>query len=57
VLWAILGIVPAVLFVTGLLTWWRPSRRKAPLEAQEDLAQLVSGVPMSGRVSEGVSVP
>jgi uncharacterized iron-regulated membrane protein len=56
VLWTLLGLVPSILFVTGLLTWWRPSRRKAPLEVQEDLALSGSGAPASPRVSEGVSV-
>jgi uncharacterized iron-regulated membrane protein len=48
VLWSLLGLVPSVLFVTGLLTWRRPSRRKAPLEVQGVLAR--------GRVSEEVRV-
>ena len=48
VLWSLLGLVPSVLFVTGLLTWRRPSRRKSPLEVQDVLAR--------GRVSEEVRV-
>jgi uncharacterized iron-regulated membrane protein len=56
VLWGFLGIVPPVLFVTGLLTWWRPTRRKVPLEVQEDPALPESGVPAGRRVSEGVNV-
>jgi uncharacterized iron-regulated membrane protein len=42
VLWALLGLLPTFLFVTGLITWWRPRARKAPLEAQEDLALVES---------------
>jgi uncharacterized iron-regulated membrane protein len=56
VIWCFLGMVPSVLFVTGLLTWWRPSKRKAPLAVQEDLALSGSGVSASPRVSEGVRV-
>jgi uncharacterized iron-regulated membrane protein len=56
VLWALLGFVPSILFVTGLLTWWRPSRRKTPLEIQDELAVPGSGVPASRRVSEEVRV-
>jgi uncharacterized iron-regulated membrane protein len=32
-LWAIVGVVPAVMFVTGLLMWWNRvvrKRRSAP---------------------------
>lgn len=37
-LWGLLGAIPSVLFVTGLLTWWRPNRRKAPLVVREEPA-------------------
>ena len=47
VLWAILGVLPTVLFVTGLITWWRPTGRKAPVEMQEDLALVGSDRPVS----------
>jgi uncharacterized iron-regulated membrane protein len=43
VLWAFLGLLPTVLFVTGLITWWRPSGRKAPFEGREELALAGSG--------------
>lgn len=36
--WVLLGLMPSVLFVTGFITWWRPSRKKAPPAEQEDLA-------------------
>jgi uncharacterized iron-regulated membrane protein len=30
-LWSVLGAIPALLFITGLLTWWRPpARRRKP---------------------------
>lgn len=38
VLWALLGLLPSVLFVTGFITWWRPVRRKALIGAKEELA-------------------
>ena len=28
ILWGLGGLVPALLFVTGLITWWKPSKRK-----------------------------
>jgi uncharacterized iron-regulated membrane protein len=37
-LWAFLGVIPSVLFVTGLITWWRPSKPKAPFSTREELA-------------------
>ena len=27
--WALLGLSPVLLFVTGLIAWWRPSKRKS----------------------------
>lgn len=56
VLWGFLGLVPSILFVTGFFTWWRPSRRKAPLVVQEHLALSGSGMPSGRRVSEEVRV-
>jgi len=35
IVWAIAGVMPSILLVTGLLTWWRPRKRKqsqAPAE-------------------------
>ncbi len=29
VLWSLLGLVPSVLFVTGLPAWWQPAGRKS----------------------------
>lgn len=37
-LWCLIGIAPSILFVTGLLTWWRPRRRKPNDVAEADLA-------------------
>ncbi len=28
ILWSLFGAIPAVLFVTGLLIWWRPNKQK-----------------------------
>jgi uncharacterized iron-regulated membrane protein len=36
-IWLLLGIVPSVLFVTGLITWWRPKQRKPVKTVAEDL--------------------
>jgi uncharacterized iron-regulated membrane protein len=36
-IWAILGLTPGLLFVTGLITWWRPRPRKPAAAVQEDL--------------------
>jgi uncharacterized iron-regulated membrane protein len=36
--WSIFGVAPSILFVTGLLVWWRPKRksqRKVSLETDE----------------------
>jgi uncharacterized iron-regulated membrane protein len=37
-LWAFLGLIPSILFVTGLITWWRPRRKKKPVGVREELA-------------------
>lgn len=50
VLWAFLGLIPSVLFVTGVITWWRPSKPKAPLAVREELALAGSAVPESEEV-------
>jgi uncharacterized iron-regulated membrane protein len=47
VLWALLGLLPTFLFVTGLITWWRPTARNAPVEVREDLALVESARPVS----------
>lgn len=31
-LWALVGLTPSILFVTGLIVWWRPKKRDASLE-------------------------
>lgn len=45
VLWALLGLLPTVLFVTGFITWWRPAQRKALLGTRE--------LALSGSVQSG----
>ena len=37
ILWSVLGVTPAVLFVTGLVVWWRPKNRKRRREASTAL--------------------
>jgi uncharacterized iron-regulated membrane protein len=31
--WALFGLVPLLLFVTGLVAWWKPARKKSPQPA------------------------
>ena len=45
VLWSILGLIPSVLFATGLITWWRPARPKTSAAVQEELALAGSARP------------
>ena len=33
--WALLGLTPVLLFVTGLIAWWRPAKSKASRPASE----------------------
>jgi uncharacterized iron-regulated membrane protein len=35
VAWALLGLTPVLLFVTGLIAWWRPAKRKSNQMAHE----------------------
>jgi hypothetical protein len=49
IVWGALGVIPSVLFVTGLLTWWRP-KRKAPA-VREEFAVVESREP-AGRGSQ-----
>ena len=37
--WIVLGLVPAVLFVTGFITWWVRSVRRRAAAALGDRAQ------------------
>jgi uncharacterized iron-regulated membrane protein len=54
VLWGLLGLIPSLLFVTGLITWWRPNRRKTPLAEREDVVLAGSAGPASRELSEEV---
>ena len=50
-LWVVLGLVPAVLFITGGITWWvRVVRRRA---AEAGLANR-AGEPLPALAEEGV---
>lgn len=42
ILWGVLGLVPAVLFVTGFMLWWRRvvRRRRSPSALREQSAQI-----------------
>jgi uncharacterized iron-regulated membrane protein len=33
--WALFGLAPLLLFVTGLFAWWRPAKTKSPEPASE----------------------
>ena len=37
-IWALIGLVPALLFITGLLYWWRPRQPKPQPAVRQDLA-------------------
>jgi len=37
-LWSLLGLVPSLLFITGLITWWRPKQRRPPSVVRNELA-------------------
>jgi uncharacterized iron-regulated membrane protein len=36
VAWALLGLTPVLLFVTGLIAWWRPAKSKSSQPAREE---------------------
>jgi uncharacterized iron-regulated membrane protein len=36
VAWAVLGLTPVLLFVTGLIAWWRPAKRKSSQAVPEE---------------------
>ena len=42
VIWGVLGLMPSVLFVTGLFTWWRPKQRTTPVPVKEDVPVAAS---------------
>jgi len=52
VAWSLLGVTPAVLFVTGLAVWWRPSRRRYGRKVSSELQDRE--VLRNGRVPETV---
>jgi uncharacterized iron-regulated membrane protein len=57
VIWALLGLLPTVLFITGLITWWRPVQRKAlPGIQEEELAYSGSAQSGSHRLAESEEV-
>src|SRR5262249_1271430 len=39
-LWAVLGITPALLFVTGLVAWWRPKRKQGQPTTERELEEV-----------------
>jgi uncharacterized iron-regulated membrane protein len=48
-LWVVLGLLPAALFVTGFIVWWRRSaRRGRPTEAERSAGTAA----VSGRLLE-----
>jgi len=42
VIWGLPGLVPALLFVTGLMTWWPAKQRKTATVLEEDLTLVAS---------------
>ena len=48
VAWALLGLSPLLLFVTGLIAWWRPkSRAGQPAVEEAVLVEQTSGQPVA----------
>jgi uncharacterized iron-regulated membrane protein len=45
-LWVVLGLLPAALFVTGFIVWWRRSARPVPVNETERQPPAVSGRPL-----------
>jgi uncharacterized iron-regulated membrane protein len=41
-IWALAGLMPSILLVTGFLTWWRPSKRKKRLAIEQDAPELLT---------------
>jgi uncharacterized iron-regulated membrane protein len=37
-IWVLIGLVPALLFITGLFYWWRPRQPKSQAPVRQDLA-------------------
>ncbi len=37
VLWSLLALTPSLLFVTGLITWWKPKKRAVPKAVREEV--------------------
>jgi uncharacterized iron-regulated membrane protein len=54
VLWAFLGLIPTILFVSGFVTWCRPGQRKTP-SVREKLAFCGTALPGSPTLSESES--
>jgi uncharacterized iron-regulated membrane protein len=44
-LWAIVGVVPAVMFVTGLLMWWNRVVRKRRSAPEVVVAEPITAAP------------
>lgn len=42
-IWGVAGLMPSLLFVTGLITWWRPSQRKAPAPTVQEELTMAAG--------------
>jgi uncharacterized iron-regulated membrane protein len=42
--WALFGLMPSILLVTGFMTWWRPRQRKRPSATQDDQALVPASV-------------
>jgi uncharacterized iron-regulated membrane protein len=40
ILWSIFGVAPSILFITGLLVWWRPKTRRSRPKMRRKRAEL-----------------
>jgi uncharacterized iron-regulated membrane protein len=43
VAWALFGLAPLLLFVTGLLAWWKPATKKSPQPAPKPKHEVMVG--------------
>jgi uncharacterized iron-regulated membrane protein len=51
-IWALIGLVPALLFITGLLYWWRPRQPKPQSAVRQDLAMAETSAEAS-QIAQG----
>jgi uncharacterized iron-regulated membrane protein len=37
--WAVIGLIPAIMFVTGVVMWWNRVLRRRPVKEIEEAAE------------------